>query len=86
MHRYCMKLSRRKMLQLSTLAAVANRTTWAQPTAPIATTTSGKVRGFIDNGVNVFKGIPYGDDTARHPFPTSRQTPAMARNSATPSP
>ena len=61
-----MSLTRRRMLQLSTLAAIAPHA-WAQ-TAPIATTTSGKVRGFIDNGVLVFKGIPYGEDTAKTRF------------------
>ncbi len=61
-----MPLSRRKMLQLSTLAAIAPRA-FAE-TAPIATTTSGKVRGFIDNGVKVFKGIPYGEDTSKTRF------------------
>ena len=76
MHPYCMKLTRRKMLQLSTLTAAANHTTWAQPTAPIATTTSGKVRGFIDSGVNIFKGIPYGENTARNRFqPPARPQP-----------
>src|ERR1700722_19792973 len=66
-HRYSMKLSRREMLQISTMAAAAPRTAWAQ-TDSIATTNSGKVRGSIDNGINVFKGIPYGEDTAKTRF------------------
>jgi para-nitrobenzyl esterase len=41
--------------------------------SPIAATRWGKVRGYVDNGVNVFKGIRYGADTAKHRFmpPTS---------------
>jgi len=62
-----MNITRREMLQLSTLAAVAPRTTWAQ-ISPTATTTSGKIRGYLDSGVNVFKGIPYGDDTSKTRF------------------
>ena len=73
--RYFMHLTRRKMLQLSAFAAAAPRVTFAE-TAPIATTNSGKVRGFVDNGVLVFKGIPYGDDTSKTRFqPPAKPAP-----------
>src|SRR5688572_27696767 len=35
---------------------------------PIATTTAGRVRGYHDHGITVFKGIPYGADTAKFRF------------------
>jgi len=66
------QVTRRQMLQGSALAAaeavIGPKRMWAQTNAPVATTTSGKVRGFVQDGVNVFKGISYGDDTARHRF------------------
>jgi para-nitrobenzyl esterase len=36
--------------------------------APMATTTSGKVSGRVENGINVFRGIPYGEDTKKTRF------------------
>ncbi|HEX8603396.1 MAG TPA: carboxylesterase/lipase family protein [Pseudoduganella sp.] len=36
--------------------------------SPVATTRHGQVRGYRDNGVNVFKGIRYGADTAATRF------------------
>ncbi len=36
--------------------------------APVATTKSGKVRGYVDQGIAAFKGIPYGGDTALRRF------------------
>ena len=66
------QVTRREWLQGSALVAVGSvigpKRMWGQVGAPIATTTSGKVRGFVQNGVNVFKGISYGDDTAKRRF------------------
>lgn len=36
--------------------------------APVATTTAGKIRGAVNAGIDVFKGIPYGGDTAKRRF------------------
>ena len=51
----------------------------ASPTphaAAVATTRSGKVRGYLDRGVRVFKGIPYGaDTTARRFMPALPEAP-----------
>jgi para-nitrobenzyl esterase len=36
--------------------------------SPVASTNNGQVRGYTENGINVFKGIPYGADTAKTRF------------------
>lgn len=36
----------------------------AAPAAPIADTTFGKLRGRTENGIHVFRGVPYGADTS----------------------
>jgi para-nitrobenzyl esterase len=41
--------------------------------APIATTRAGKVRGFVEDGILVFKGVRYGADTATTRFAAPRQ-------------
>jgi para-nitrobenzyl esterase len=78
-------LSRRRVLQGAALVAAGSvaRTAhlWAQNQlvagqAPVAATNSGLVRGFVDESVLVFKGIPYGDDTAKRRFqPPVRPVP-----------
>ncbi len=42
---------------------------------PIAKTSSGPVRGFVEDGINVFKGVRYGADTATTRF-AAPQKPA----------
>ncbi|MFP5205390.1 MAG: carboxylesterase/lipase family protein [Acidobacteriota bacterium] len=69
-------MDRRKLLQRSSLvaAAVALRANaWAGGSdgssgAQIATTTAGKISGVLEDGINVFKGVPYGADTAKRRF------------------
>ncbi|HEV7474003.1 MAG TPA: carboxylesterase/lipase family protein, partial [Pyrinomonadaceae bacterium] len=41
---------------------------WLATDSPVAATSSGKVRGYVDNGINVFKGIRYGADTTGRRF------------------
>jgi para-nitrobenzyl esterase len=35
---------------------------------PVVSTVYGKIRGYMDNGINVFKGVPYGADTSSRRF------------------
>jgi len=53
------------VLGLSKLPAFATTLT---TDSPVASTNSGKVRGYVDNSINVFKGIRYGADTAGRRF------------------
>ena len=55
--------------QLRSLADLAPPPKPAQADeAPIASVTTGKLRGFTDQGILVFKGIPYGEDSSKRRF------------------
>ncbi len=63
-----MKASRAILAALLAFAGVGAHTAAAEVAQPFATTTAGKIRGYVDQGIFAFKGIPYGDDTAKHRF------------------
>lgn len=62
------------------------------PRDAIARTRYGPVRGYLDNGVYTFKGVPYGDDTggenrwlpAKPPKPWTEPYPALAYSANSP--
>jgi para-nitrobenzyl esterase len=66
------KFDRRTALRYSGIAAASmvlrgERFAFGED-APMAATTAGKVSGRVENGVNVFRGIPYGEDTKNTRF------------------
>lgn len=64
-------LSCLRPIGLACLALLASVTTaYADDpvVSPVAATTAGKIRGYFDRGVAVFKGVPYGGDTALRRF------------------
>ena len=63
----------------------------AQSPSPVATTRAGPVRGFVQDGVKVFKGVRYGADTGprrfqppRPPQPWTEVRPALDYGPASP--
>jgi para-nitrobenzyl esterase len=71
-------LGRRSVLKgalaCAAAAAIPQSGAWAgdSGTSPVAITTVGEVRGYIDNGVLVFKGVRYAADTAPNRFAPPR--------------
>lgn len=65
-----MKLTRRHIIQagVSVAGTLVGVPLFATGSSPVAVTSAGRVRGYSDNGVNVFKGIRYGADTSGHRF------------------
>ena len=64
------KLTRRDIIRAGAGAAAALTAPrlFAQGEAPVVTTLAGRVRGYADDGIHVFKGIRYGADTAPRRF------------------
>jgi len=65
-------LNRRDILKTSIAAILLTGAPLAWAADPIATTKYGKVRGKIEDGINVFKGVRYGADTATTRFQAPR--------------
>jgi para-nitrobenzyl esterase len=96
--------SRRAFLHRNTLLAAGARAALAAPFAitaarsapasPIADTTYGKLRGRTENGIHVFRGVPYGADTSgknrflapRKPAPWQATRDALAWGHVAPQP
>src|SRR5580692_4859415 len=66
------EFDRRALLRYSGIAAASmmlggERFAYGEVT-PTATTATGKISGRVENGINVFRGIPYGEDTQKTRF------------------
>ena len=68
---HCYEWKRRELLRAAAILAggsLIERGIGAEASAPVAVTRTGTVRGLRDRGIAVFKGIPYGADTAERRF------------------
>ncbi|HWA63050.1 MAG TPA: carboxylesterase/lipase family protein [Caulobacteraceae bacterium] len=60
--------TRRTVLAGLAAAAAVPRGVHAEPPSPLARTTHGPVRGYVDKGILAFKGVRYGADTGPRRF------------------
>ena len=64
--------SRRTFLRRSAAAAGlafhSKLWAWSAGASPLATTGAGKISGYTEDGIHIFKSIPYGEDTAKMRF------------------
>lgn len=81
-----MNNNRRQFLKVGVLATATAPLAYASVGEPSRElrTRSGRVRGVKENGLHIFKGIPYGADTAGHRFqPPAKETPWKGLRDAT---
>jgi para-nitrobenzyl esterase len=81
-----MTLDRRAVLAGAAALSAATRVNATGVAGPVATTVAGRVRGALVGGINVFKGVRYGADTAprrfqpaESPRPPGRASPDVLR-------
>lgn len=65
-----MQMNRRTLIQGAAAVSIAFRArAWAWADAsPIALITAGKISGYTQDGIHIFKSVPYGADTAKTRF------------------
>jgi para-nitrobenzyl esterase len=56
------------LLRSAAIGCLGNSISKGAGEAPVVSITTGKVRGALIDGIHVFKGIPYGEDTAKQRF------------------
>ncbi len=60
--------SRRRLLLAASLSPLAMSAAQAAPASPVVRTTAGRVRGYVDGDLMIFRGLRYGADTGPRRF------------------